>query len=83
MINILTASSKDLGVLLSCYYTTLEYQCYLVLGHTLYNADTTYVLIKDNNEYFLINPHTGKKYMSKDTLCPLIKIYCLVNGENV
>lgn len=83
IINILTASSKDLGVLLTCYYTTLGYQSYIVLGHTLYNGDTTFVLIKDEDAFFLINPQTGKKYLHNDTLCPLTKVYCLANSENV
>lgn len=83
MLNTLVASPKDLGVLLSCYYFSLGYTTFLVLGYAIPYGDTTFVLLKDNNEYFLIDPHTGKKYSSRDTFCPLTKVYALANNENV
>lgn len=80
---ILTTSAKDLGVLLCCYYLSLGYRAFLVLGNAFPNGDTTFVLIKESGEFFLIDPFTGKKYSAKDINCTLTKVYCLVNNENV
>lgn len=77
------ASPKDLGVILVCYYLSLGYTAFLVLGYAIPYGDTTFVLTKENNEYYLIDPHSGKKYSSRDTFCPLTKVYCLANNENV
>lgn len=54
-----------------------------MLGYAVPYGDTTFVLTKENNEYYLIDPHSGKKYSSRDTFCPLTKIYCLANSQNV
>lgn len=35
------------------------------------------------NEFFIIDPTTGKRFSSKDIYCPLDKVYCLVNPFNL
>lgn len=83
MLNILIASPKDLGVLLTCYYLSLGFTAYLVMGFAIPYGDTTFVLTKENGEYYLIDPHTGKKCSSRDTFCALTKVYCIVGADNV
>lgn len=83
ILSILSASAKDLGILLVCYYLSLGFRAFLVMGFALPNGDTTFVATKENGEYFLIDPFTGKKYSAKDTGCPLTKVYCMVNSDNV
>ncbi|KAG4068603.1 hypothetical protein HA402_004944 [Bradysia odoriphaga] len=83
IMTILTASAKDLGVLLCCYYLSLGYRAYLVLGNAFPNGDTTFVLIKENGEFVLVDPFTGKKYPANDINCTLTKVYCLISHENV
>lgn len=83
ILNILMASPKDLGVLLTCYYLSLGFNAYLVMGFAIPYGDTTFVLTKENNEYFLIDPHTGRKCSTRDTFCALTKVYCIVNPKNV
>lgn len=56
---------------------------FLVMGYAIPYGDTTFVLSKENGEYFLIDPHSGKKCSSRNTFCPLTKVYCIVNNENV
>lgn len=53
------------------------------MGFALPYGETTFVLTRENNEYFLIDPGTGKKFSARDTNCPLTKVYCLVNNDNV
>lgn len=80
---ILTASAKDVGVLLCCYYLSLGYRAFLVLGNAFPNGDATFVLIKENGMFILVDPFTGKKYSANDINCTLTKVYCLINSENV
>ncbi|XP_055540929.1 coiled-coil and C2 domain-containing protein 2A [Wyeomyia smithii] len=83
IMNVMCASPKDLGVLLACFYTSLEYEVYLVLGHSLLAGDCTFVLLREGGEFFLVDPTNGKRYNSTDTYCPLSKIYYIVNQDNV
>lgn len=53
------------------------------MGFAIPYGDTTFVLTKENGQHFLIDPHSGKKCISRDTFCPLTKIYCVVNQKNV
>ncbi|XP_058815974.1 coiled-coil and C2 domain-containing protein 2A-like [Topomyia yanbarensis] len=83
IMNMMCASPKDLGVLLSCFYIFLEYDVYLILGHSLLTGDSTFVLIRENNDFYIVDPTSGKKYSSSDTYCPLSRIYYIVNQDNV
>lgn len=53
------------------------------MGFAIPYGDTTFVLTKENNECYLIDPHTGRKCSSRDTFCALTKVYCIVNQTNV
>lgn len=81
--SLLTSSHKDLGVLLTCFYLELGIAAWLVLGTSILSGETCFVLIKEGNEYFLVDPASGKRYSSKDIYCPLTLCYCLVNQYNV
>lgn len=69
--------------MLTCYYLSLGFDAYLVMGFAIPYGDTTFVLTKEKNEYFLIDPHSGHKCSSRDTFCALTKVYCIVNQKNV
>lgn len=77
------ASPKDLGVLLVCFYMIIEYDVYLILGHSLLTGDSTFGLVREGSDYFIVDPISGKRYNSSDTYCPLTRIYYIVNQENV
>lgn len=83
ILNILIVSPKDLGVLLTCYYLSLGYEAYLVLGFAIPYGDTTFTLIKDAQQYYLIDPHSGRKFSTRDTFGAMTQIYCLVSQRNV
>lgn len=83
ILNILIASPKDLGVLLACFYLALGINAFVVLGFAIPYGDTTFVLTKESEEYFFIDPHSGKKFPTGDTFCPLTKVYCIVGTDNV
>lgn len=79
----MATSAKDHGTLLTSYYLTLGVRAWLVLGFALPFGDTTFVLTRENGEFFLIDPNTGRKYSAKDTFCPLIRVHCVVGTDNV
>lgn len=79
----MSASCKDLGVLLTCFYLELGYDAWLILGNGLSSGESCFVLIKERNEFFVIDPTSGRRYSYKDIYCPLTTCYCLVNQFNV
>lgn len=82
-LSMLSVSAKDLGTILVGFYLSLGFRAYLVLGFGLPHGDTTFVLTKENGEYFLIDPTTGRKYYANDALCPLQRVYAIASAENV
>ncbi|KAG5677027.1 hypothetical protein PVAND_006814 [Polypedilum vanderplanki] len=83
VLGLMTSSTKDLGVLLTCYYLELGIPAWLILGSSTTCGESCFVLIRETNEFFIIDPSSARKYSSKDIYCPLTKCYCLVNQYNV
>jgi coiled-coil and C2 domain-containing protein 2A len=83
VLGLMTSSYKDLGVLLTCYYLELGIPAWLILGSSTTCGESCFVLIRESNEFFIIDPSSGRKYSSKDIYSPLTKCYCLVNQYNV
>lgn len=79
----MTSSSKDLGVLLTCFYLELGVPAWLILGSSTTCGESCFVLTRESNEFFIVDPSTARKYSSRDIYCPLTKCYCLVNQYNV
>lgn len=68
---------------MTSYYLSLGVRAWLVVGFALPLGHTTFVLIREKGEFYLIDPNTGRKYSAKDTFCPLIRVNCLVGVDNV
>ncbi|XP_058124121.1 coiled-coil and C2 domain-containing protein 2A [Anopheles ziemanni] len=83
IVTMMCASPKDLGVMLTCFYLQLGYDVWLIFGNSVLMGDTTFVLLLDGGEFFIVDPCSGKKYSSTDTYCPLSRIYLMVNQTNV
>ncbi|XP_053676351.1 coiled-coil and C2 domain-containing protein 2A [Anopheles nili] len=83
ILTMMCASPKDLGVLLVCFYLQLGYEVWLIFGNSVLMGDTTFVLLLDGGDYFIVDPCSGKKYSSTDTYCPLNRIYLIVSQTNV
>lgn len=63
-------------------------KCWLLIGYGIPHGPTTYVLTMEKNalnrkEYFIYDVENAFKYSVHDNFCPLQKIYCLMNDENV
>uniref|UniRef100_A0A182V501 C2 domain-containing protein n=2 Tax=Anopheles merus TaxID=30066 RepID=A0A182V501_ANOME len=83
ILTMMCGSPKDLGVLLACFYLQLGYEVWLIFGNSVLMGDTTFVLLLDGGEFFVVDPCSGKRYSSTDTYCPLNRIYLIVGPDNV
>nr|XP_046214906.1 protein CC2D2B-like isoform X3 [Oncorhynchus gorbuscha] len=73
----------SLAVLLCNFFHDLTVKGWLLLGTSVVEGETAYVLTQENTWFELWNPRDGKHYQSYDSFCPLKTVDCLVNGENV
>lgn len=80
-------SVKDHATLLTCYLMTLGIKTWLLLGYGMPYGYTSYVLTRENSslgfEYYIYDVKTAQKYNVHDNICPLQKVFCVINDENV
>ncbi|XP_055757951.1 protein CC2D2B-like isoform X1 [Salvelinus fontinalis] len=73
----------SLAVVLCNFFHDLTVNVWLLLGTSVIEGETAYVLTQENTWFVLWNPRDGKHYQSYDSFCPLKTVDCLINGENV
>lgn len=79
----------DHAIALTCYLTSLDLETWLLLGYGLPHGTTAYVLIREYNResqiplHFVYDLVTATKYDIMDILCPLQRIFCVINEQNV
>nr|CAD7259786.1 unnamed protein product [Timema shepardi] len=88
VLRLLSGDSEDLAVLLYCYLLHLGEKAWVMLGHGVPYGPSAYVLTRhENNQrlvtYQLWDPATGHNFDVRDNFCPLQKVYCLMNDENI
>lgn len=82
--NTMRCSSKDLAVLLTNFYLSIEMSAWLMVGESQLRVNSCFVLLKEaDSEYFIIDPVAGKKYRHTDTYSPLSSVHFLVNDKNI
>lgn len=85
--HLLSGDSEDHAVLLCCFLMHLGKKAWLLLGVGIPHGPTAYVLTREEEQqkfsYWLWDPASGQKYSIQDSFCPLQKVFCLVNDENV
>lgn len=87
ILRLLTGDSEDHALLLCSYFLHLGLKAYVLLGSGIPHGSTAYVFVKEgfskNSEYYIWDPTNGQKYNINDSFCPLQKIYCLIDDQNV
>nr|CAD7446121.1 unnamed protein product [Timema bartmani] len=88
VLRLLSGDSEDLAVLLYCYLCHLGEKAWVMLGHGVPYGPSAYVLTRHENSqrlvtYHLWDPATGHNFDVRDNFCPLQKVYCLMNDENI
>jgi coiled-coil and C2 domain-containing protein 2A len=88
VLRLLSGDSEDHAVLLCCFLMHLGKKAWLLLGVGIPHGPTAYVLTREEEQhnlssYWLWDPASGQKYSIQDSFCPLQKVFCLINDENV
>ncbi|XP_031347208.1 coiled-coil and C2 domain-containing protein 2A isoform X1 [Photinus pyralis] len=89
LLKFMIGSVTDHAIALACYLSSLELECWLLMGYGMDQGSTTYVLVREHVSeselplYFLYDVTTATKYNVLDTNCPLQKIFCVINAQNV
>lgn len=83
----MTGSIVDHAVALTCYLLAIKKEVWLLLGFGVPYGSAGYVLVKEYDNrvatYLIYDPVSGEKFHLTDSFCPLQKVYCLVNEQNV
>ncbi|CAH1125789.1 unnamed protein product [Ceutorhynchus assimilis] len=88
-LNLMIGSIVDHCVTLTCFLLALKLDVYLLFGYGLPRGSTCYVLMSeytrdsDIPNYSILDVVYNEKINLTDPYCPLQRIYCVVNGENV
>ncbi|XP_063925902.1 coiled-coil and C2 domain-containing protein 2A isoform X2 [Zophobas morio] len=87
-LHFMIGSIIDHAVALTCYLLALKMEVWLLLGFGVPYGSTAFVLVKeyDNNQipvYYLFDVVQGAKINLTDAFCPLQKVYCVVNEQNI
>jgi hypothetical protein len=87
VLHLLSGDSEDHAVLLCCFFMHLSKKAWLLLGTGIPHGPTAYVLTREGEQhkfsYWLWDPASGQRYSIHDSFCPLQKVFCLINDENV
>nr|XP_022912420.1 coiled-coil and C2 domain-containing protein 2A [Onthophagus taurus] len=83
MLKLSIGTILDHAITLTCYIIALNIDAWLLLGHGVPNGQTAYVLIRENNINQIFDVTTGNKYDIIDPFCPLQRVFCVINEENI
>ncbi|KAK6617101.1 hypothetical protein RUM43_014703 [Polyplax serrata] len=88
VLRLLSGDYEDHAILLCGYFLKMGFQAYLLLGSGIPHGFMAYVLVKETIgkatvKYFIWDPTNGQKYNVDDSFCPLQKVYCVINDQNI
>ncbi|CAJ1059940.1 coiled-coil and C2 domain-containing protein 2A isoform X4 [Xyrichtys novacula] len=82
-LTLLAGDEGEHAVLLCNYFLSMGKKSWLIIGTAIPEGPTAYVLTYEQSRYLIWNPSSGQFYGQYDTFCPLHKIGCLINADNV
>ncbi|CAH1773716.1 unnamed protein product [Owenia fusiformis] len=82
-LSMLAGDEEEHAMLLTNYFLHLGKQAWMLLGSAIPEGETSYVLSKENDEYWIWNASTGERYNARDNYCPVQSVGCLMNQDNV
>ncbi|XP_076029366.1 coiled-coil and C2 domain containing 2A [Oratosquilla oratoria] len=82
-LNMLTGDEEEHAVLLTNFFLSLGKKAFLMLGTSIPEGVTCYVLTEEENDWWAWNPSTGKHFSVRDAFSPLLAVYSLVNADNI
>ncbi|XP_041443995.1 coiled-coil and C2 domain-containing protein 2A isoform X2 [Xenopus laevis] len=82
-LDLLAGDEEEHAVLLCNYFLAMGKKAWLLIGSAIPEGPTTYVLTLEQNQNIIWNPSTGSFYGQYDTFCPLQRVGCLINADNI
>ncbi|XP_076141311.1 protein CC2D2B-like [Alosa pseudoharengus] len=82
-LDLVIGNSVSLAVLLCNFFLYLKVQAWVLLGTSIIEGETAYVLTTGCSGDLVWNPKDGKHYSLYDAYCPIIKMDCVVSWRNV
>ncbi|XP_055503429.1 protein CC2D2B-like [Leucoraja erinacea] len=82
-LNLILGGKEDHAVLLCNYFLYMKMNAYVLLGTSILEGPTAYVIIQEKMTTMIWNPETGDCYEQFNVFCPLQSADCLINNENV
>ncbi|XP_058891290.1 protein CC2D2B-like [Acipenser ruthenus] len=82
-IDFAVGTKAGLAVLLCNYFLYMGKKTWLLLGTSVLEGETAYVVTQENRDYVLWNPRTGECYEQFDIFCPLQTADCLISEHNI
>ncbi|XP_078268853.1 protein CC2D2B-like [Rhinoraja longicauda] len=82
-LNLILGGKEDHAVLLCNYFLYMRMNAYVLLGTSILEGPSAYVITQDNMNTMIWNPETGDCYEQFNAFCPLQSADCLINSENI
>ncbi|XP_059508917.1 protein CC2D2B-like [Stegostoma tigrinum] len=82
-LNLILGGKEDHAVLLCNYFLYMKANAFVLLGTSILEGVTAYVITQEKTATMIWNPETGECYDQYNAFCPLQSADCLINKENV
>ncbi|XP_051883707.1 protein CC2D2B-like [Pristis pectinata] len=82
-LNLTLGGKEDHAVLLCNYFLYMKINAFVLLGTSVLEGATAYVLTQEKMNTMIWNPETGECYEQFNAFCPLQSADCLINKENI
>nr|XP_032629834.1 coiled-coil and C2 domain-containing protein 2A isoform X3 [Chelonoidis abingdonii] len=82
-LDLLAGDEEEHAVLLCNYFLSMGKKAWLIIGNSIPEGTTAYVLTWEQNQYVIWNPSNGRCYGQFDTFCPLQSVGCLISFDNI
>ncbi|XP_067858763.1 protein CC2D2B-like [Heptranchias perlo] len=82
-LNLILGGKEDHAVLLCNYFLYMKLNAFVLLGTSILDGVTAYVITQEKMNTMIWSPETGECYEQFNAFCPLQSADCLINNENI
>uniref|UniRef100_UPI00398F39FB protein CC2D2B-like n=1 Tax=Pristiophorus japonicus TaxID=55135 RepID=UPI00398F39FB len=82
-IHLILGGKEDHAVLLCNYLLYMKMNAFILIGTSIVEGPTAYVITQEKTNTMIWNPETGECYEQFHAFCPMQSADCLINNENI
>ncbi|XP_078079040.1 protein CC2D2B-like [Mustelus asterias] len=82
-LNLILGGKEDHAILLCNYFLYMKVNAFIILGTSILEGPTAYVVTQEKLHTMIWNPETGECYDQYNAFCPLQSADCLINNDNI